>query len=54
MIDRLVAERDCLELYDLAQDPTETINLAGQPDLAALERTLLSRLRQLGLKPGCN
>jgi arylsulfatase A-like enzyme len=33
------------ELYDLAADPGETVNLAGRPELAALERDLAARLR---------
>jgi arylsulfatase A-like enzyme len=46
IIDQLVGERDYIELYDLEKDPTETVNLAGRPEVAGLEQTLLHRLRQ--------
>jgi arylsulfatase A-like enzyme len=46
IIDQLIGERDYIELYDLENDPTETVNLAGRPEVAGLEQTLLRRLRQ--------
>jgi arylsulfatase A-like enzyme len=46
IIDRLVGERDHIELYDLENDPAETVNLASRPEVAGLEQTLLNRLRQ--------
>lgn len=44
MIEQITVHRPRVELYDLAVDPLEQDNLAGQPQHAALERTLLERL----------
>ena len=44
MLPRLVGQRPCLELYDLVNDPGETINLAGKPEYRAVERDLKAQL----------
>lgn len=44
MIDQLTGQRPYLELYDLAVDPGETNNLAGDPDLADVEESLRDQL----------
>jgi len=38
--------RPVLELYDLERDPAEMENLAGRPELAAVERKLLEALQE--------
>jgi arylsulfatase A-like enzyme len=38
--------RPVLELYDLERDPAEMENLAGRPELAAVERRLLEALQE--------
>ncbi len=35
------------ELYDLASDPNETVNLYGRPEHAALQQQLMQRLDSL-------
>lgn len=40
----MALSRPLLELYDLHSDPDETINLAGRPEHAAIEKDLLGRL----------
>ena len=39
------------ELYDLQRDPYELVNLAGNPEYAALERLLSARLGELRVAP---
>ncbi|MDY7077343.1 MAG: sulfatase [Chloroflexota bacterium] len=46
IIDQVVVERDYIELYDLEQDPNETVNLAGRPELAEVEKELRKRMSQ--------
>lgn len=41
----IFAEGDPLQLYDLQHDPHEIRNLAGQPEVAAIQSRLLARLR---------
>lgn len=36
----ITREKQASELYDIARDPWETTNLAGRPDMAAVERDL--------------
>lgn len=44
VLDQIVGERPHLELYDLRRDPTERENLAGKPELDAIQTTLRHRL----------
>lgn len=44
MIDQLAGHRPYVELYDLAADPGETVNRAGDPAYAAVETDLRARL----------
>lgn len=41
---RACAQRPAEELYDLAQDPGETVNLAGKPEYAAIRQRLRADL----------
>lgn len=40
------------ELYDLAQDPGELVNLYGKPEHAATAATLKKRLAELRVETG--
>ena len=44
VLDQITPQRPHVELYDLAQDPHEQHNIAGQPETAAIERDLMRRL----------
>jgi N-sulfoglucosamine sulfohydrolase len=44
MLDAITRHRPYVELYDLLADPHETVNLAGQPGMADLERELKQEL----------
>jgi hypothetical protein len=44
MLPALNRERPYVELYDLVADPGEQTNLAGRPEVAALEADLRGRL----------
>jgi N-sulfoglucosamine sulfohydrolase len=46
MIPQTSRQRPDYELYDLAQDPDETRNLAGQTETAEVERALFAQLNQ--------
>ena len=46
VIDQQVGEREYIELYDLETDPKEMVNLAGCPEVADLEKSLIDRLRR--------
>ncbi|MBZ0301905.1 MAG: DUF4976 domain-containing protein, partial [Anaerolineae bacterium] len=44
MIEQLIGHRPHVELYDLVADPKEMHNLAGEPEVADIERDLKQRL----------
>lgn len=44
-LDQIETPRPYVELYDLEQDAQETVNLAGRPEMAEVERDLRHRLR---------
>jgi len=47
MIERTLSPRGTnFELYDLTEDPAETVNRAGEPELAQIENELRRRLRE--------
>lgn len=46
VLDRLVGEREHIELYDLAEDADETVNLANDPQMTAVKADLIERLKQ--------
>jgi iduronate 2-sulfatase len=50
-VDRATAETAARELYDLARDPEENVNIAGQPEQSAAVRGLSERLWKGFVRP---